>query len=47
MEMEVDGKDLDHSKVILYPKELDSNTRHELMEKIRELDVDFEYEEYR
>jgi len=47
MKMDLNGKSIDYSKLILYPKEMDEKTRHELSEKLKELDIDFEYEEYR
>ncbi|MFP3872620.1 MAG: hypothetical protein ACOC55_03625 [Candidatus Natronoplasma sp.] len=47
MEAELEDENLDYSKIILYPEEMDPEAKRELYEKIKELDIDFEYEEYR
>ncbi len=46
MEKNLDGKKMDYEKLILYPKQMDAETRHQLSDKLKELDVDVEYEEY-
>ena len=39
-------KDLDLDRIVIYPRDLDSDTRHRLYRALRDLNICYAYEQY-